>query len=160
MPIRVVVKGGERSAQQLEKLSGRLRMALIRAVQDSAITVQSLAKIKAPVFRGALRESIFQTVKDLGNRIVGSVGSPLVYAEVVESGRASGWFPPIEELKVWARRKLGDERKAFVVGRAIKQRGFRPQPYLTPAVREALPRIQLAFANRLNQAIQAEGGRP
>lgn len=158
MPIRVVVKGAEKTSVQLNKLSGRLRTALIKAVQDSAIMVQSLAKTKAPVFRGALRESILFSVTDLGKKIVGTVGSNLEYAPVIEYGRSAGWFPPLEDIKVWARRKLGDESKAYVIARAIRRRGFKAQPYLEPAVKEALPRIQLAFTNRMNQAIQAEGG--
>jgi hypothetical protein len=129
-------------------------------MQDSAILIQSLAKSKAPVFRGFLRLSIVQSLKEEGTRIVGEVGSGLPYASVVEFGKSAGWFPNLTDLKAWARRKLGDERLAFVVGRAIQKRGFRAQPYLAPALEEAQPRVQLLFAARITQAIGEMGGNP
>jgi len=46
------------------------------------------------------------------------------YAEIaMETGRAPGKTPPINELKRWARLKLGDERLAFVVARKIGEQG-------------------------------------
>jgi len=132
---------------------------MISAMRESAILLQSLAKLNAPVFRGLLRLSIAQNVSDEGNKITAEVGSGLAYAPVVEEGRQVGWFPPPSgDLKTWARRKLGDERLAFVVARAIKRRGFRAQPYFKPALATASPRIQLIFQTRITEALKAEGG--
>jgi len=152
--IRITIRGAEETRKLLGQLSQRLRVTLIGAMRDSLIQIQSLAKVNAPVFRGYLRVSIVQSVKEEGDRIVGEVGSGQPYASVVESGRATGWFPPLAELRLWARRKLGDERKAYVVGRAIKRRGFRAQPYLTPAAEAAAPRVLLIFSQRLNALFQ------
>lgn len=157
--IRITLKGGDESIKQLQGLSQRLRMALLRAMRESAILVQSLAKINTPVFRGLLRVSILQAVTEEGSKLTSHVGSALTYAPVLEYGRQTGWFPPVSELKVWARRKLGDERLAFVIGRAIKRRGFKAQPYLGPALETGAPRIQAIFESRLREAIQAEGGK-
>jgi len=66
--------------------------------------------------------------------------------------------PPSGDLRAWARRKLGDERLAFVVARAIKRRGFRAQPYLRPALLGATPRIQTIFQSRILDALRQEGG--
>ncbi|MBI4063469.1 MAG: HK97 gp10 family phage protein [Elusimicrobia bacterium] len=156
--ITITIKGKDETLKLLERLPQRLILALVKGMRDSAILVQSLTKTNAPVFRGLLRVSILQGVSLEGNRIVGHVGSALAYASVVEFGRTTGWFPNVSELKVWARRKLGDERKAFVVGRAIKTRGFRKQPYLLPALESARPRVEIIFQSRLAEAIQAEGG--
>lgn len=156
--IRVSISGQDESKNFFDQVPKRLGLALLKAMQDSAILIQSLAKSKAPVFRGFLRLSIVQSLKEDGNRIVGEVGSGLPYAQAVEFGRAAGWFPNLTDLKVWARRKLGDERLAFVVGRAIKKRGFKAQPYLGPALEEAQPRVQLLFAARITQAIGELGG--
>lgn len=156
--IRVTIKGGDDNKKFFDQLPQRLGLALLKAMQDSAILIQSLAKIRAPVFRGALRVSIVQTVKQDGGRLIAEVGSGLPYAKVIEFGRTAGWFPKLDDLKVWARRKLGNERLAFVVGRAIKRRGFRAQPYLEPAFEEAQPRVQLLFAARISQAIGEMGG--
>ena len=157
--IRITIRGAEETAKLLERLPQRIGLALVRAMRDSAVLIQSLAKVNAPVFRGLLRASILQSVTIEGDRIVGHVGSALAYAPVVESGRTTGWFPKLSELKTWARRKLGDARFAFVVGRAIQRRGFKAQPYLAPAVETASPRIQLIFDARIKEAIQAEGGK-
>jgi hypothetical protein len=157
--IRVTIKGGEESVSFLKQFPQRLRLALLRAMRESAVLIQSLAKVNAPVFRGLLRVSILQAVAEDGNKLVATVGSALTYAPVLESGRETGWFPPVSELKVWARRKLGDERLAFIIGRAIKRRGFRAQPYLGPALETAAPRVQAIFEARLREAVQAEGGR-
>ena len=156
--IRVTIKGADETVRLLQRLPQRLGLALVKAMRDSAILIQSLAKINAPVFRGLLRASILQRVEFEGNKIVGHVGSALTYAPVVEFGRQAGWFPNVSELRTWARRKLGDARLAFVVGRAIQRRGFKAQPYLTPAFESAGPRVQMIFDARINEAVQAEGG--
>jgi len=156
--IRVTILGSDETIKQLKNLPQRIQAALLKAMQDSTILIQSLAKINAPVYRGLLRVSIAQSAHQDGNRIVGEVGSALPYADVVEVGRNIGWFPPVADLKAWARRKLGDERLGFVIGRAIKRRGFKARPYLSPAVQAAAPRVQLAFASRLAEAIRQGGG--
>ena len=156
--IRITIKGATETAKLLERIPQRLGLALVKAMRDSAVLIQSLAKANAPVFRGLLRASILQSVEIEGNKIVGRVGSALAYAPVVEFGRPTGWFPNVTELRSWARRKLGDARLAFVVGRAIQRRGFKAQPYLTPAFESAGPRVQMIFDARINEAVQAEGG--
>lgn len=156
--IRVTVKGVSETLSLFKSLPDRLLLALLQAMREVAIDIQSRAKVNAPVFRGLLRVSILRSVSVDDRRIVGRVGSALTYAPVVEYGRASGWFPPVNELRIWARRKLGDERAGFLVARAIKKRGFKAQPYLLPALEAAKPRVQLIFDARIKQAIQALGG--
>lgn len=156
--IRITIRGAHETAKHLGDLPQRLRIALIKSMRDSVVAIQSLAKEKAPVFRGLLRVSIVQKVEEREDRIVGEVGSGLPYASVVESGRTTGWFPPVKDLRLWARRKLGDESKAFVIGRAIKSRGFRAQPYLAPAAEAAAPRVFLIFSQRLNALFQGGEG--
>ena len=156
--IRVVLKEKGDLTKALPNLPQRLRGALVQAMREAAVLIQSLAKLNAPVFRGMLRVSIAQNVAEDGARIVGEVGSGLPYASVIEEGRSSGWFPPPSALKAWARRKLGDERLAFVVARAIKRRGFHAQPYLRPALLAATPRVQAIFQTRILEALRQEGG--
>ena len=156
--IRVTIKGVDETLNLFKSLPERMLLALLQAMREVAIDIQSRAKVNAPVFRGLLRVSILQSVDVDNHKIIGRVGSALTYAPVVEYGRASGWFPPISELRIWARRKLGDERAAFPIARAIKKRGFKAQPYLMPALEAAKPRVQMIFDNRMKQAIQALGG--
>ncbi|MEK7743906.1 MAG: HK97 gp10 family phage protein, partial [Elusimicrobiota bacterium] len=113
--IRVILKEKGEVTKALPRLSQRLRAALLQAMKEAAVLIQSLAKLNAPVFRGMLRVSIAQNVAEDGARIVGEVGSGLPYASVVEDGRNpwAGRQPPSgpgSDLRTWARRKLGDER--------------------------------------------------
>jgi hypothetical protein len=102
-----------------------------------------------------LRNSIVQSVRVDGNKIVGEVGSALPYARILEFGSAGGGrFPNINTLKVWAQRKFGVEAAAYVIGRAIQRRGFVAQPYLAPALEEVGPRAQFVFTNRILEALR------
>jgi hypothetical protein len=159
--IRIILKEKGEITKTLPQLPQRLRGAIVRAMRESAILIQSFAKLYAPVFRGLLRVSISQNVSEEGNRITGEVGSGLTYASVVEEGRnpwPGAMPPPSGDLRTWARRKLGDERLAFVVARAIKRRGFRAQPYLRPALLGATPRIETIFHSRILETLQQAGG--
>ncbi|HOX22235.1 MAG TPA: HK97 gp10 family phage protein [Elusimicrobiales bacterium] len=159
--IRIVLKEKGGITKTLPQLPQRLRNAIVRAMRESAVLIQSYAKLYAPVFRGLLRVSIAQNVAEEGSRITGEVGSGLAYASVIEEGRnpwPGAMPPPSGDLRAWARRKLGDERLAFVVARAIKRRGFRAQPYLRPALLGATPRIQTIFQSRILDALRQEGG--
>jgi len=159
--IRITLKEKGELTKLLPQLPQRLRDATMRAMQESAILMQSYAKLYAPVFRGLLRVSIAQNVSAESSRITGEVGSSLVYASVLEEGRnpwPGAMPPPSGDLRTWVRRKLGDERLAFVVARAIKRRGFRAQPYLRPALLGATPRIQNIFQTRIMETLQQAGG--
>ena len=159
--IRIILKEKGEITKTLPQLPQRLRGAIVRAMRESAILIQSFAKLYAPVFRGLLRVSISQNVSEEGSRITGEVGSGLTYASVVEEGRnpwPGAMPPPSGDLRTWARRKLGDERLAFVVARAIKRRGFRAQPYLRPALLGATPRIETIFQSRILETLQQAGG--
>ena len=156
--IRITIRGAKETLKQLQGLPQRLRLALVNAMLDTAVQIERLAKINSPTYRGLLRVSIVHGVHETGDRVIGEVGSALPYAGIVESGRTRGWFPPVKELKAWARRKLGDERLSYVIGRAIQRRGFKAQPYMAPAVEAIGPRIEMIFTKRIAEAIRQAGG--
>lgn len=156
--IRVTIKGSEEILKIMELIPNRMKLAFLKGMRDTAIAIQSLAKKNAPVWRGLLRASIVQSVAVEDNRIIGTVGSALPYAKVLEFGREQGWRPNIDALKVWARRRLGNEHAGYGVAEAIRKRGFRAQPYLTPALEEVGPRAQLIFTGRILEAIAEAGG--
>jgi len=165
--IRVTILGKDGTEKLFSELPKRLALALFRSMQDSAILIQSLAKVKAPVARGALRISIAQSVGLEDGHLVGRVGSGLPYAGVIERNRRPGTFPNVGELKLWVKRRLRISKEsqvsriAFLIGRAIKRRGFKDPgklKYLTPAFEEAEPRVRLIFAGRITQAIGDLGG--
>ncbi|MBI4396710.1 MAG: HK97 gp10 family phage protein [Elusimicrobia bacterium] len=156
------VKGGEQTVKLLNRLPERLRNAVLRALREAGIVVQALAREKAPVYRGLLRQSIGLRFREESlNRVVGEVGSDLPYAGVMESGSSRTWTPPSTGLKQWARLKLGDERLGWAIVKKFRDRGFPfedAQSYLTPAIKEALPRMKLIFEERMKEVIQQEGG--
>jgi HK97 gp10 family phage protein len=156
--IRVTVKGSEEVLKIMDLIPNRMKLAFLKGMRDTAIIIQSLAKRNAPVWRGLLRASIVQAVSVEGDRIIGTVGSALPYAKVMEFGREQGWRPNIDAIKVWARRRLGDEHAGYGVAESIRKRGFKAQPYLTPALEEAGPRAQLIFTGRILEAIAEAGG--
>src|SRR5258708_8747726 len=130
--IRVSGRGSDEIIRLLKAMPQRVTAALVKAMEDSTILIQSLAKVNAPVYRGLLRVSIAQAVRQEGQRVIGEVGSAVPYADVLEKGRNVGWFPPISELKTWARRKLGDQRLTFLISPPLKRPGFNDPPYLLP----------------------------
>ena len=67
-------------------------------------------------------------------------GSKNGYAESVEYGQRAGRYPPFEEIRAWARKKLRVDRKrldsaAYLIGRKIARKGTRPQPFFLPAIK-------------------------
>ena len=159
--IRVTIRGSKELLAVMKLIPNRMRLALFKAVRDTSIAIQSLAKKNAPVARGLLRASIVFSVSIEGNRIIGEVGSALPYADVVEFGRSQGWLPNIKQLMLWGIRRKGSARKGYLAALRIQERGFRAQPYLNPALEEVGPRAQLIFTGRILEALaEATGGPP
>lgn len=48
----------------------------------------------------------------------------------IEFGRLPGSMPPVEPLKEWAGRKLGDEDLGWAVAYKIKNEGIAPSPFI------------------------------
>jgi HK97 gp10 family phage protein len=62
----------------------------------------------------------------------GTVGTNIEYAIYVEYGTKKH-FPPVDALKEWAKKKLGNENLAFAVAQSIARKGTRAQPFLRTA---------------------------
>lgn len=85
---------------------------------------------------GQLVNSIWWEVGLLTGGIIGGwvlVGAK--YGGYVEFGTRPH-MPPVEPLKQWAKRKLGDEKLGYPVALKIKKEGTKPQPYLYPAMEQ------------------------
>ena len=73
---------------------------------------------------------------------VGIYGNAMKYGYVQEFGRKPGGrMPPVDALKGWARRRLGDENLAFPVARSIAKKGTKPQPFFEPGVKQSMPSV-------------------
>lgn len=63
------------------------------------------------------------------------------YSRYVEFG-TEPHYPPIEPLKGWARRVLGDESAAYAIQRKIAQEGTQAQPFFRPGVETMRTRLR------------------
>jgi len=92
-------------------------------------------KVEAPVgATGDLRRSI--QIFRQGNGVIW-LGTRIHYAYDVWKG-APPHTPDFDAIKVWARRKLGDESAAGPVYRKIQQEGTEPNDYVGRAVDAAI----------------------
>jgi hypothetical protein len=110
---QVAMQMDDLSARELENGLNRLLVDLTEEVKD-----------RTPHFTGGLEASIFNEIRVSGQSLEGLVSTPLVYGPPIEFGRKPGKMPPVDALKSWAARKLGDEKLAFVVARAIARKGY------------------------------------
>lgn len=103
---------------------------MLQGMRNVTMAVSREAKINAPVDTGRLRASILpDVITPDEHRVVGVVGSNVEYAPFMEFGTRPHW-PPIAALQVWAERH---GTSAFLVARAIAQRGLAPRRFLQNA---------------------------
>lgn len=103
-------------------------------LRKSALTIEGAAKQLAPVDTGRLRSSIASEFAPWRAQ----VGTTVFYAPFVEFGTRPHW-PPIGALTRWGRRH---GIPAFLVARAIAQRGTKAQPFFRPAIERSMAAIQ------------------
>ena len=111
------------------------------ALTKAAIRVQTTAKLLAPKNDGQLADSIEREVRTN----YAKVGTNEDYAPWVEYGTNPHW-PPLDPIKTWAKKVLGDERLGFVVAKKIAKKGTSPQPFLRPAFDKSKSYIKHLFA--------------
>lgn len=99
--------------------------------------------IRGDVFRGAPTEPF---------AIRGVLISDAEHTAFVEEG-TSPHRPPVDALRPWALRVLGDESAAWAVAAVIEQRGTRPQRFLRRTLEELMPFIEREILDSVRQAI-------
>jgi len=105
---------------------------MLETMRNATLMVSGSARTYAPVDRGILRASIIPEVRTEGKTVIGVVGSNKIHAPFPETGTRPHW-PPLAALETWAARH---GTTAFVVARAIAQRGTRAVHYLQRAFDE------------------------
>ncbi len=101
--------------------------------------------------RGQLKKSITIRKLPLGTR---RIGTNTNYGLYVEFGRPAGTMPNRKHLLGWVKRKLGINGKeaegvAFVIARAIGERGTKAQPFLRPAYERGKRRLLIMMRKKL-----------
>jgi len=98
----------------------------------SMIKMQELAKISCPVFHGVLRNSIILNPSSPGYSNY-ELGAGVNYAASVEYGTRPHYTSP-ENIKDWAKSKLGNESAAFAIAKKIAKFGTEAQPFFRPSL--------------------------
>lgn len=104
----------------------------MRVLIKSVFKIQELAKRNAPVDTGHLRRNI-KIIKLSETSYV--VVSEAPYSASMEFGSRPHWTSA-KNLKLWARRKLGDENAAYAVAAKIARKGSERHPFMVPALME------------------------
>jgi len=139
----------DRVLSDFGKMSTKVSEAILRQTAYAAEEVKRLAQEDVPVDNGILKNSIQIAVRKrvkpiirgkgtIMPRIKYMVGTNLIYARTVEFGGGPRWVP-IENLKKWAKRKLGDENAAYAIQKMIAKNGIKPKPFLRPAYQAVIP---------------------
>lgn len=129
-----VIKGADQVIRNLSRIKKETFQRIVSAAQFTQAKVVNDARAAAPVFLTTLRQSIVPgDIEVSDTNVTAKVVANVEYAAAVEFG-SRPHFPPVDALKDWAARKLGDESLAFVVARGISQKGTPPKPFLGPAV--------------------------
>jgi len=92
-------------------------------------------KRRCPTHDGALRNSISSAVEDGRLNIW-----MLNYAMYVEEGTAPHWTS-VDNLKKWAKDKLGDENLAYALQKSIAVKGTKPHPFIKETLIQEFPRL-------------------
>jgi hypothetical protein len=144
------MRGTAQVIRNLGKIKERTFERIVAACQFTQAKVVNDARSMAPVHLTTLRQSILPgDIIVTRDNVMAKVVANIHYAAAVEFG-SRPHFPPVDALKDWAAKKLGDEGLAFVVARSISQKGTRPQPFLGPA----LLKNQSTFRREIARAVK------
>ena|SRR5438105_3072394 len=153
MAVRVEIRGADELARRFANEPARAAM-LSRAMDAHLGLIHGAVVPLTPVGVTSELRGSWATENTTGaNRIYGVLGSPLVYAEVMEEGRRPGApMPPPEALARWVELKIGTGVDPFVIARSIARKGIKGRHMLERAVeasRSVAGAIWSSVASRL-----------
>ena len=152
------VKGTDQVIRNLSRIEKGIVAEIVYAAQAVQASTINDARVICPTgVTGALSQSIQAgdiTVTD--DNVVAIVEANAEYASYVEWGTRPH-FPPVDALKDWAAKFLGDEKLAFIVARAIAQRGTRPYNFMGQALLQNMPVFRQAIEAAVARGIQENG---
>jgi len=134
------IRGDERLLAHWGDVPGR-RRALTTGFDLATQIIHGAVGINTPVGVTSILRGSWQTDTLVAwPRILGVVGSPLLYSEVMERGRHAGaQMPPPDALASWVATKLGPDVSPFVVARAIGRKGITGHEMLRRGIDETRP---------------------
>jgi len=156
--IDVETTGVEEAVQGLEMIATGMTGALMGGMRESTAFLTAKAKgnlvgYQSPtvggVDTGVLRGSITPSVSSTTNAVQGAVGSKETYSPYVEYPTRPHW-PPLSALEVWAERH---GTTAFLVARAISQRGTKGKKFLGRAIDEGISKVVGFFGHAIGRLL-------
>lgn len=141
-----------------------IEKAIVNEIVAGSQAVQAQTIIDARVIcptgvTGTLAQSIQPgaiTVTD--DSVEAIVEANADYASYVEFGTRPH-FPPIDALKDWAEKFLGDPKLAFVVARAIARNGTKPYNFMGQALLQNMSVFRDAIAAAVQRGLNAAGAK-
>lgn len=112
------------------------------AMETSLTLIEGTARSEVAQDTRLLLGSINHKVTGSGGNLTGEVGPSARHGFFVEYGRGPGKPPPVAAIEGWARRH---GRNPWAVARAIGNKGTKAQPFMEPALKKNLGRIQQEF---------------
>ena len=140
MNVTIRVTGSQRLLAHLGDVAGRSRafgvgMDLATAIIQGGVITDTPVGVTS-ILRGSWQADTLGAWP----LILGVVGSPLAYSEVIERGRHAGsQMPPPDALASWVATKLGPDVSPFVVARSIGRKGITGKQMLRHAIDERRP---------------------
>jgi hypothetical protein len=128
IPVIYQLKGADELAAAFAAAPELVRRRLNVYMNGATMYLQSEIQERTPTSgHGTLRGSFSSEVHELGDSVVGVVGTPLAYAIPVELGTRPH-FPPVDAIEDWVNVKLGitgpeGKRVAYAIARKIAARG-------------------------------------
>ena len=111
--------------------------------------MMNLAVAYAPVDTGMLKNSITLTPSKPGSDVY-DLTDGVDYGIHVEYG-TKPHFVPIAPLKLWAKRKFGEESIGYAIRAVISKRGMQEHPFFRPALHEVKIVWLPAYEKQLNK---------
>ena len=111
---------------------------------------------RTPQAFGFLRNSLQWEVRFAPDAIIGAVQTPVPYARPVEEGSRPHWAP-IGPLKLWAKRKLGNEGAAYAVQAVIAKRGTKGHHMFGKAWAVKRATVEKMFDDMLDRIVKRWG---
>lgn len=147
IPVTYTLKGVDELASAFAAAPDLVRQRLNVFMNGATMYLQAEIQERTPTSgHGTLRGSFTSEVRDLGDSVVGVVGSPLAYAVPVELGTRPH-FPPVDAIEDWVNVKLGisgpeGHRVAYAIARKIAARGTKGAFMVKRAFDAAQPELE------------------
>lgn len=144
MKIGFDMKGQEDALEVVRGFEGVVTGAVSRLIMKYLLLIETTAKKNLGrdglpgVDMGRLRASLRHLLQQVAGQVTGGkVYTDVSYSIYVHEGtKGPRKMPPLDALRDWARRVLGDEDAAYPIGRMIAREGTRANPFLLDAWNE------------------------